>query len=242
MNQDFVHLWGVRIDNLTMEDAVEGALTGGRGGFVVTPNAVMLDACRKNPAHAALLNRATLSLADGAGVMLCAKRSGQPLRERIAGIAFGEALMKRAAEEGLRVFLLGGGEGIAEAAAERLSQKYAGLRIAGCCWGYFEKQGEEDRRVTEIIRASRPDILFVCFGFPLQEEWIDAHRHLLPDLRVIAGLGGALDVWSGRLRRAPRIISHCGMEWAWRMLREPKRLKNLPAILRCLSWHPSSPS
>lgn len=227
---------GVRVDNLTMEEAVERAISGKSPCFVVTPNAVMLDACRRNDSYRALLNRSDLSLADGAGVMLCAKRAETPLCERIAGIAFGEALLARAAQERLRVFLLGGGEGVARAAAERLTKQYDGLQICGSYWGYFEKCGEEDRRVVAMIRAARPDILFVCFGFPMQEEWIDAHLHLLDGLRVAVGLGGALDVWSGRLKRAPVIVSRVGMEWAWRMLREPKRLKNLPALVRCALW------
>ena len=236
MDHDFVDLHGVRIDNVTMCEAVDRALLGDRPTFVVTPNAVMLDACRKNAHYAALLGRSTLSLADGAGVMLCAKRAGTPLRERIAGIAFGEALLARAAADGLRVFLLGGGEGVAESAARRLCERYAGLDICGSFWGYFQKSGEENRRVVDIIRAARPDILLVCFGFPLQEEWIDAHLSLFEDVRVIAGLGGALDVWAGHVCRAPRFISRCGMEWAWRMICQPKRLRHLPAILRCALW------
>ena len=229
-------LRGVRIDNVTMREALEIALDEEGSAFVVTPNAVMLDACRKNADYADLLGRATLSLADGAGVMLCAKRAGTPLRERIAGISFGEALLERAAQDGLRVFLLGGADGVAEEAARRLRERYDGLQICGCLWGYFEKSGEEDTRVVDIIRAAHPDILFVCFGFPLQEEWIVAHLPLLEDLRVIAGLGGALDVWAGRVCRAPRLISRCGMEWAWRMLCQPKRLKHLPALVRCALW------
>ena len=229
-------LCGVRIDDLTMGEAVERALSSEGPCFVVTPNAVMLDACRRNADYTALLNRSNLSLADGAGVMLCAKRAGTPLCERIAGISFGEALLERAASEGLRVFLLGGGENVAYDAAERLAKKYEGLQICGSFWGYFEKSGEEDLRVTQLIRAARPDVLFVCFGFPLQEEWIASHLHLLEDVRVMAGLGGALDVWSGRIKRAPTFVSGCGMEWAWRMVREPKRLRNLLAILRCVFW------
>ena len=116
--------------------------------------------------------------------------------------------------------------------AARLTAKYEGLRVCGHFWGYFDKTGDEDRRVTALIRASRPDILLVCFGFPLQEEWIASHLHLLDGVRVIAGLGGALDVWAGNTHRAPKFISKCGLEWAWRIALEPKRLKHLPALVR----------
>ena len=231
----YIHLCGVRIDDLTREAAVERALDDrGEVCWVVTPNATMLDFCRRHADEAALLNRATLSLADGAGVVLAARRQGTPLSGRVAGIEFGEAVLERAAREGLRVFLLGGADGVSDRAAQRLCARYAGLCVCGSYWGYFNKDGEDDRRVCDIIRACRPDILFVCFGFPMQERWIAAHLDRLGDVRLIAGLGGSLDVWSGDLRRAPKVVSHIGMEWAWRMLREPKRLKNLPAIVRFL--------
>ena len=228
-----VYVRGLRIDDVTSAEAVERALGENSTCFAVTPNAVMLDACHRDPRLCELLSRADLSLADGVGVTRAAKRQGTPLSGRVAGIEFGEALLARAARDGLRVFLLGGGDGVAEKAAKRLTERYGGLCICGHFWGYFEKTGEEDRRVISLIRAAKPDILLVCLGFPLQEEWIASHLHLLDGVRVAAGLGGALDVWSGNTHRAPKWVSKCGMEWAWRMTLEPKRLKNLPALLRC---------
>jgi N-acetylglucosaminyldiphosphoundecaprenol N-acetyl-beta-D-mannosaminyltransferase len=228
-----IEICHVKIHNTTLPEAVDYALSGERSPcWVVTPNAVMLDACERTPETARLLSGADLSIPDGAGVLLAAKRQGTPLSCRVAGIEFGEALLARAAEAGLRVFLLGGGEGVAEAAEERLRARYPRLCVCGTCWGYFEKSGEEDRRVTAYVRACRPDILFVCLGFPMQERWIEEHLRLLDGVRVVAGLGGSLDVWSGRLQRAPKPVSRMGLEWAWRMLKEPKRLKNLPAIVR----------
>ena len=228
-----ISLYGVKIDDVGLDEAVELALTDrGEPCWVVTPNALMLDACRREERYADLLNRATLSLADGAGVLMAARRKGTPLRERVAGIEFGEAVLGRAAREGLRVFFLGGGEGVAQKAAQTLAMRYEGLRVCGAYWGYFQKNGEDDRRVIQMLRTARPDILFVCFGFPLQEQWIADHIGLMDGIRVVAGLGGSLDVWSGQLRRAPWIVSSMGMEWLWRMVREPKRLKNLPALAR----------
>lgn len=230
-----IQLHGVSIHNTTLPEAVNYALSGEHSPcWVVTPNAVMLDACRREPQNAVLLSQADLAIPDGAGVLLAAKRQGTPLSCRVAGIEFGEALLGRAAEQGLRVFLLGGGEGVADEAAIRLRERYPALCICGTCWGYFDKSGEEDRRISAYVRSCRPDILFVCFGFPLQERWIEEHLHLLDGVRVVAGLGGSLDVWSGHLRRAPKSLSRMGMEWAWRMVQEPKRLRQLPAILRFL--------
>lgn len=228
-----IKLYGVKIDNVTREEAVERALHAGETSVVFTPNALMLDACRRDARLSELLSHATLSLPDGAGVLLAARRTGQPLRERVAGISFGEALLSRAARENLRVFLLGGGDGVAARAAQRLQKKYAGLRIVGTWWGYFDRAGEENQRVLAAIRQTRADILLVCFGFPLQETWIVENLSALSHLRVVAGLGGSLDVWSGRVRRAPRILSKMGLEWAWRMAREPRRLRGFPALVRC---------
>ena len=119
-----IELFGVKIDNVTLREAVDLALQEeGVPCWVVTPNAVMLDACRKNKEQAKLLNRARLSLPDGRGVLLLARRQGMPLCERVAGIDFAEALLARASKKGLRVFLLGGAHGVAEAAAERLCKK-----------------------------------------------------------------------------------------------------------------------
>jgi len=228
-----IRLCGVAIHDLTLEEAVAAALEArGAPCFVVTPNALMLESCRRCGEHAELLNRATLSLPDGAGVLLAAKRQKTPLRARVAGIEFGEALLRRAAEEGLRVFLLGGKAEVASQAATRLAARYPGLSVCGSYWGYFDRTGDEDRALCAHIRACRPDLLFVCLGFPAQEKWIVEHLELLSEVRVIAGLGGSLDVWSGNLRRAPVPLSRLGLEWAWRMLRQPRRLKGLPAIVR----------
>ncbi len=228
-----IELFGVKIDNVTLREAVDLALQEeGVPCWVVTPNAVMLDACRKNKEQAKLLNRARLSLPDGRGVLLLARRQGTPLCERVAGIDFAEALLARASKKGLRVFLLGGAHGVAEAAAERLCKKYSTLCVCGTHHGYFDDRGEEGRAVLEHILKCRPDLLFVCMGFPRQEEWIFGHLDTLTDVLVAVGLGGSLDVWAGQVRRAPCFLSEMGLEWAWRMLLQPKRLRQLPALFR----------
>ncbi len=228
-----VRVHGVPIHPVTLPQAVSLALKKRPAPcFVVTPNALMLDACRRDASLSALLSRADLSLADGKGLLLAARLQGTPLPCRVAGISFGEALLARAAREGLRVFLLGGSKGVAARAAIRLKQRHPALAVCGTHDGYFEKTGTANDRVLASVRAARPDILFVCFGFPLQERWIAANLSHLHGVRVIAGLGGSLDVWSGDLARAPAWVSSVGLEWAWRMLRQPRRLKSLPALVR----------
>ena len=232
-----IKLYGVKIDNVTKEDAVYRALRAtGEPCVVFTPNALMLERARKDEGLANLLNRASLSLPDGAGVLWAAQKMGTPLVERVAGIDFGAEILVRAERAELRVFLLGGGDGVAERAAENLRKKHPRLCICGTTWGYFHKTGEENARVISYIRACRPDVLFVCMGFPVQERWVMENLHYLTDIRVIACLGGSLDVWAGDLRRAPEWMSRTGMEWLWRMLRQPKRFAKLPKIVSLL-WH-----
>ena len=232
-----IKLYGVKIDNVAKSEAVYRALrVTGEPCVVFTPNALMLERVRRDAELAKLLNRASLSLPDGRGVLWAAKKMGTPLCERVAGIDFGEEILARAERSGLRVFLLGGGEGVAESAGENLRKKHPRLCICGTTWGYFNKIGEENTRTVSYIRACRPDILFVCMGFPVQERWAVDNLHHLTDIRVIACLGGSLDVWAGDLHRAPVWMSNIGMEWLWRMLCQPKRFANLPHILSFL-WH-----
>lgn len=229
---DSIDIFDVRIDSLTLDEALKRATQAhGTPCTVVTPNALMLQACRRDTELGKMLCRATLSLPDGAGVVRAAKRKGTPLPSRIAGIDFGEALLRRAAEDGLRVFFLGGKDGVAARAAERMKQAYPHLTVCGTYYGYGLEHPEENERLLDALSACRPDILFVCLGFPLQERWIFEHLPSLSHIRIIAGLGGSLDVWAGAVARAPHLVQGLGAEWAWRMLRQPKRLRGLPSLL-----------
>ena len=224
---------GIQFDNVNIEEAVKRALRDhGEAQTVVTPNALIAEACAKDPSLCRLVNSASLVLPDGAGILSAARRQGTPLRQRVAGIDFAERLLAVAAERGERVFLLGGGDGVAPAAAKNLQKKFPGLCICGCFWGYFDRQGEENQRLLGIINSCKPSILLVCFGFPVQEQWIRENIGFLPSVRVAAGLGGSLDVWAGRVRRAPAFVRAANMEWAWRMATEPRRLRNIPALVR----------
>ena len=234
---DEIKIYGVKIDNVTKDEAAYRSLRAtGEPCVVFTPNALMLERCRKDAGLCDVLNRASLSLPDGAGVLWAAEKMGTPLCERVAGIDFGAELLARAERAGLRIFLLGGAEGVAERAAQNLQKKHPRLCICGTTWGYFDQNGEENKRVISHIRACRPHILFVCMGFPIQERWVIDNLHHLTDIRTIACLGGSLDVWAGDIRRAPRWMSLAGMEWLWRMLRQPKRFADLPKIVSFL-WH-----
>ena len=190
-----------------------------------TPNGEML--CRAWQEHRVrkMLKKADLLLPDGTALLLYAKALGTPLAERNTGIDTGEWVLHHAARNQLTVYLLGGRSGVAEEAAAHMKKKLPELRVVGTHHGYVDEK-HTPALLREIQRA-RPHILMVCMGFPKQEEWILSHRDQLPSVRLFMGLGGALDVWSGQIRRAPRILQRMGMEWLWRTLASPSRIPRL---------------
>ena len=214
-----VDILGVKFDNVTLPQAVSRALAliEKRGGhYAVTANAEILLNTEYN-AHARLaLTSADLTLADGISIVRAAKRLGHPLKERVAGIDFAQSLMQ--ACTGKRFFLLGAKEGVAEAAGERLAEKY-GIVISGTQHGYYT----DENAVLEKIRESEADVLFVCLGSPRQEIFMLDNRDKVGGC-FMAGLGGCLDVWSGRMKRAPKIFIALKLEWLYRLIRQPSRL------------------
>ena len=228
-----VEVCGIEFDDLSIQEAVEHALwlmEEGRSVIAVTPNAEIVLKARKNKTLRSVLRSAELVLADGAGVVQASRIQGKPLHHRVPGIDFCSALLARMAELGQRVFLLGGVEGVAEEAGNRLAARYPGLVIAGTHNGYFD--AEQSYAIIEQINASAPDLLIVCLGSPKQELWMkrSADRLLVG---MMIGLGGTLDIYSGRVERAPENWRRLGLEWLYRLIREPRRIRRvigLPAI------------
>lgn len=226
-SSDFATILSLRIprlDTATARRALDLALMQpDRCTKVYTPNPQMALGAHDTPALADVLSRAELLLPDGIGLVLASRILGTPLPERIAGIDAARYVLSVAEKKGLSVALLGAKEGVAARAAARLRRELPRLRISYVHHGYFDRNGAENDAVLAALHAAAPDILFVCFGFPAQEMWIDRHAPTLPSLHLCMGLGGSLDVWAGNVRRAPRWVSACGLEWLWRVLCEPHR-------------------
>lgn len=195
---------------------------------VVTPNPIMVMNAQKNQKLFSALANADLSLADGVGIISAAKRAGMHLPERVTGIDTGYAVLKKLAEIGGSVYLLGAKPGVAELASENLSETLPGLRIVGTHDGYFEN----DEEIISDIKDKLPDLLIACLGSPRQEIWVNKYKNELRGVGAIMCLGGALDVWSGRINRAPKAFIMLRLEWLWRMIREPKRVKELPKMIK----------
>lgn len=217
-----VDVLGVGFDNLTLTEAVEAGvrLMEAEGcHYVATPNPEIVEVCREDPAAGRAVNGADLVLPDGIGVIKGAAMLGTPLKERTPGIEFAAGLMEQMARRGRSLYLLGARPGVAEQAAERLKERYPGLRIAGTHDGYFR----EDAPVVETIRGSGADVVFVCLGAPRQELWMAEHGPAT-GARLLCGLGGSLDVFAGTVERAPKFWCDHGLEWFYRLCREPRRI------------------
>lgn len=187
-------------------------------GWVFTPNAEIAARAERDPDFSALLRKADFCAPDGVGISLAARLEGRGRLSRLPGIELGETVVAHAARRGIPVFFYGGKEGVARRAADRIKERCPNLSVAGCLDGY----GDREAAAEEILASGAP-IVLVCLGTPLQEEFIAAH---LED-RVALALGGSLDVWAGRVHRAPRFFRLFGLEWLWRVLSAPQRIPRL---------------
>ncbi len=227
------NILGVHFHPITLPEAVQKGFELVReAGFhyVVTPNPEFIMDAQKNEKFQGVLNGAHLVIPDGIGVLYAAKILGTPLPSRVPGIDFATGLLEKMEENGGgRLFLLGSKPGVAEEAGENIAAKYPNITVCGTQDGYFQ----ETDPVVEKIRVAQPDLLFVCLGAPKQEYFM-AERGEETGAHLAIGLGGALDVLAGRVERAPERWQKLGLEWAYRLKKEPwrwRRMARLPLIL-----------
>ena len=231
-----VTLLGIPIDAVTREEAIERLLTmlhtGGvrrtlhLGGHhhVMTPNSEMLVEAAHNPVFRELLSRTSLNLPDSVGLLLMARLTGQHLPERVTGV---DTVTAFCAQLGPKhpVYLLGSAPGVAQKAAKELERRNSELAVVGT---YAGSPREEDApAILEQIRSVKPHVLFVAFGAPVQDLWIDRYLKDLPSVRIAMGVGGTFDFLTGVQRRAPRFLRTVGLEWLWRLSKEPKRIRRI---------------
>jgi N-acetylglucosaminyldiphosphoundecaprenol N-acetyl-beta-D-mannosaminyltransferase len=196
---------------------------------IVTLNPEMVMAARADPDLRDLINHADLVLPDGTGVVWAAWLRGWRDVRRITGVDTLVALAELAAARGWHLFFLGAAPGVAESAAERLRERWPGLTLAGTHVGKPDRAGDE--QAVELICAGKTDILCVAYGSPAQERWIARNRDRLGGV-VALGVGGALDFLAGRVPRAPRWMRRSGLEWAYRLWRQPWRWRRMRALPR----------
>lgn len=229
-----VLILGVPVDVVTLSGAVARTtefLASGRSHHVTTPNPEMLVEAARNNAFRTVLLSSDLNIPDGAGLLWAARRAGTVLPERVAGVD----LLTAICSEGLGpVFLLGAKPGVAQSAAQALKLQSPNLRIAGTFSG--SPAESEAASIVERVNASGARILFVAYGAPVQDLWIHKHLSSMPDLRIAMGVGGAFDFFAGVRTRAPLWIQNFHLEWLWRLLQEPRRIKRIATAVIIFPW------
>jgi|SRR5579863_7933024 len=231
------YILGVRVDRVTQEQAlnlIEHLIVLRRASEnslpcqqIVTVNTEFVMAAQKNSSFRQVINAAALVVADGIGIVWATYLGIKRAPERVTGTDTVVALAKRCAVSGYRLYLLGAAPGVAEQAAVYLQAIAPGLAIAATYAGSPAPEEEDD--ILERIRAADADVLCVAYGAPAQELWIYRNLPRLP-VAVAMGVGGAFDFLSGRQRRAPRIMQRLGLEWLYRLYRQPWRWKRMLAI------------
>lgn len=230
LQTETITVLGQPIANLTIRETIThlGAMVvSGRPHHVVTVNPEFLMEARRNPTFRRALNRADLAVADGIGVLLAGILQRRPFKTRVAGVDLVVALAAESAVQGWRPFFLGAAPGVAEQAATRLQARFPGLRPAGCYAGAPTPVETPD--LIARVNAANPDLLFVAYGHPTQDIWISEHRMAL-GVPVMMGVGGAFDFIAGVVPRAPASMRRLGLEWLYRLCRQPWRWRRMLAL------------
>ena len=224
---------GCRVDAVGRDAAaarIAALACGPEPSLVVTLGVEMVMEAQRNEAFRRAINGAALVTCDTIGLLLASRIRGGPLAERVTGVELVDALAARSAASGdLRLYLLGGRGDTAQRAAEALRARYPGARIAGARNGYFSP--DQSAAVAAEIRAGGANVLLAGLGSPKQELWLAEHL-AATGCSVGIGIGGSLDVFAGNVARAPALVQRAGLEWAYRLAREPRRWRRQLALPR----------
>lgn len=227
---DKINILGVNVSKTDMNGAIKKSLDfleDGKSHAIFTPNSEIIMAAYKDKKFCDELNRASLIIPDGIGVVYASRILKSPLPERVAGFDLASNLLDKLSDGKKSFYFFGGKPGVAQKAKENLIAKYPNLNICGISDGYFDS--EKEKLIIEDIKAKKPDILFVCLGAPKQEKWINAHIDEL-GVGLLLGIGGSLDVFAGVAERAPEFYCKHGLEWLYRLKKEPKRFFRMLAL------------
>ncbi|ELC8364551.1 WecB/TagA/CpsF family glycosyltransferase [Clostridium perfringens] len=218
----------IEVDNITMNEAIDRAeelIIKKKPSYVVTPNVDHIVKLENDKEFQEVYKYADLILTDGMPLIWISKIKGNPIKEKISGSDFFPKLCERAAKKGYSIFLLGAAEGVATKAAKNLKEKYEGLNIVGTyspSYG-FEKKDDEIKMIIEMVNKAKPDILAVGLGAPKQEKFLHKYRNDL-NVPISLAIGASIDFEAGNINRAPKWMQNCGLEWFYRLCKEPKRM------------------
>ena len=228
---DRINILGVEVDMVTISQAADkiiSFLKEDKVHTVYTPNSEIILEAYRDPEFGKILNEADLMTADGIGVVYASKYLKKPLKERAAGYDIAKLLLQKLNYTDHKLYLFGGKPGVAELAMNNMKKEYPQLNIVGSRNGYFSPEENDD--IIKEINESGADLLFVCLGAPRQEKWIHDNKDKLK-VKVAMGVGGSIDVFAGTVQRAPDFFCKTGLEWFYRLMKEPwraKRMMDLP--------------
>jgi len=217
-------LFGIEITYGKREEIIseiERRLNNGEKMFIVTLNVSILMEAMKDPSYRKILEEASMVIPDGSGIVWALDVIANVKTDRVTGIDTMTHLCELSKRKGWKVYLLGAKEDVAKKACENLRRN--GVNVVGYHHGYFEKDGEV---IVEIL-SKKPDLLFVGMGVPKQERWIHEHFKKIP-VRLAMGVGGSIDVVSGRKKRAPEFVQKMKLEWLYRFLQSPWNKRKIP--------------
>ena len=225
--RDTITILGVPIDNITINQAGEISeelikKSNKSCKIVVAPNVEFIMIAQKDKEFADILKQASLATPDSIGVIIGARLQKKNFKQRIPGQSYFREIIKLSNEKGYSIYLLGGEVGTPEQVKDNLKKIYPNVNIVGTHHGFFDEK--EEKQIVDEINMLKPNVLFVALGAPKQEKWIKTHQHELK-VDIAAGQGGTFDYETGKIKRAPIWIQKIGMEWLYRLFKEPKRIK-----------------
>lgn len=253
--QEKIKILKVKFDSITLDEAAKKALAlanDKKQHYIATPNPEILLEAQKNNKFKKILNKSDLNTPDGIGIIWAANflhsirntnsfalkflkwlyslitipfSKKTILKERVTGADLVTEICKHSVNNQNKIFLLGAAEGIAEKAAKILEKKHPGVKIVGTHAG--TPNPADEKQITQIINKARPNILFVAYGAPKQELWISRNLKRIPSVKLAAGIGGTFDFIAGKLKRAPKWMQKLGLEWLYRLIQQPSRIKRI---------------
>ena len=228
-----VNILGVRVDKVNVSQATKIIMdyikSKDRVASVFTPNSEIIMMGYRDKEFRDVLNKSELLTADGIGVVYASRIVKNPISQRAAGYDIACSVLQSLSEIGGSVYLFGSKPGVAEIAGKNIIEKYPGIKIAGYSDGYFNE--EKEKTIISNIQRAKPDLVFVCLGAPKQEKWIASHKDELPNA-VYMGIGGSLDVFAGTVKRAPEFFTKHGIEWLYRLCKQPSRFVRMLELPR----------
>ena len=225
-----ISVLGVNFDNVNMAEAVDRCRTflkGEVGNLIVTPNPEIVMRAKDNQEFKDIINGAALVIPDGIGVVKAAKKLGTPLKERVAGYDLICNLFEEFKDGSASFYFWGSKPGVADTAMEKIKEKYPNLNVVGAHTGYFTP--EEETQIVEELKTLKPDIILVGLGAPKQE--ITINKYINDGIfKIGIGCGGSIDVIAGEVKRAPKLFIKLHLEWFYRLLKQPTRIKRMMVL------------